>query len=87
MSVALLLGLDVLSLPRAFTGGVGSQANLTVYEMVKIDLGDGIVFSARAGFTAGLEALGLGLLGQDGFFENYNCEFRHKDKIFTIEPA
>jgi hypothetical protein len=86
LSTAILLGLDVLNSPKAFTGGVGSQSNLTMYERVKIDLGDGISFETRAGFTQGLDAIGLGLLGQTGFFEYFNVEFRHSEKIFTIEP-
>lgn len=86
LSLALLLKLDVLKLPKSFTGGVGSQANLTYYETITIDLGGGIVFSAYAGFTQGMDPIGFGLLGQSGFFEQHKVEFIHKDKIFTIEP-
>jgi hypothetical protein len=87
MIAATLLGLDILSLRKAYTAGVGSQANVTVYANVTIDLGDGITFRTEAGFTQGLDAIGVGLLGQTGFFENYNVEFRYAEKIFTVEPA
>jgi hypothetical protein len=87
LSAAAILGLDLPNLRKAYTGGVGSQTNLTYYETVTIDLGDGIAFEVEAGFTKGLDAIGLGLLGQKGFFENYNVEFRHIDKVFLIESA
>jgi hypothetical protein len=85
MTLAIMLKLDVLQLPKALTGGVGSQANTTYYDTLSIDLGGGVVFDAYAGFTQGLDSVGMGLLGQGGFFDSYNVEFRHRDKIFTVE--
>jgi hypothetical protein len=85
MSLAIMLKLDVLRLPKEMTGGVGSQANLTYYDHLTIDMGHGIVFTAYAGFTQGMDAVGLGLLGQNGFFDTYQVEFRHCDKVFIIE--
>jgi len=32
-----------------------------------------------------MDAIGLGLLGQNGFFDKYNVEFRNAEGIFTIE--
>jgi hypothetical protein len=85
LSLAILLKLDVLNSPKALTGGVGSQANLTYYDTITIDLGAGISFSAYAGFTQGMDPIGLGLLGQAGFFEKRRVEFLHAKKVFTIE--
>jgi hypothetical protein len=85
MSLAFMLKLDVLRLPKEMTGGVGSRANLTYYDNLTIDMGHGIVFTAYAGFTQGMDAVGLGLLGQSGFFDAYNVEFRHCDMVFIIE--
>jgi hypothetical protein len=85
--LATALGLDVPRLPKAITSGVGSQTNLTYYDNLTIDLGSGIVFTACVGFTQGMDAIGLGLLGQDGFFDQYNVEFRNAEGIFTIEAA
>ena len=31
--------------------------------------------------------IGFDLPGQHGFFESYNVEFRHRDRIFTTEPS
>jgi hypothetical protein len=87
LSLALLLKLDVLNLPKAYTGGVGSQNNPTYYDTVTIDLGEGIAFQARAGFATAMDSIGFGLLGQDGFFSQHNVEFRHSEKLFTVEPV
>ena len=87
LKLARLLHLDIERMPRATNRGVGSQSNLTCYTDVAIDLGNGIAFTAYAGFTEGLDAMGLGLLGQAGFFEQYNVEFRHSERLFTIESA
>jgi hypothetical protein len=87
LSLAILLKIDVLKLPKATTGGVGSQGNITYYDTLTIDIGNGIAFSAYVGFTQGLDITGFGLLGQSGFFENYKVEFLHKQKIFNVESA
>jgi len=50
LSLAILLKLDVLNLPKAYTGGVGSQNNPTYYDTVTIDMGEGIVFKGPRRF-------------------------------------
>ena len=87
LSLAILLKLDVLKLPKSLTGGVGTNANTTYYDTITIDLGNGIAFSAYTGFTQGMDLMGLGLLGQDGFFEHYRVEFLLSKKVFTIESV
>jgi len=87
LSVAFLLKIDVARLPKTMTGGVGSNSNVTYYDTVQIDLGEGIVFDAYAGFTEGLNSAGMALLGQDGFFEHFNVEFLHRQRIFTVEAS
>jgi hypothetical protein len=82
-----VLGLDFLGMPRHFTGGVGSSANLTAYSNLMIDLGSGIQCACYAGFTPGMNALGIGLLGQSGFFDSFNVCFYQKARKFTIETA
>jgi hypothetical protein len=85
LRLARLLKLEVQAMPREFTGGVGSESNVTYYDHLKIDLGKGIVFSAYVGFTEGMDAMAIGLLGQDGFFDQYNVEFRNAEGVFTVE--
>lgn len=87
LRLASLLNLDVYAMPREFTGGVGSESNATYFDDLKIDLGKGIVFSAYVGFTEGMDAMAIGLLGQDGFFDHFNVEFRNTEGIFTVESA
>jgi hypothetical protein len=87
LALAIVLKINILKLPKAFTGGVGSQVNVTYYDNLTIDLGNGIVFTAYVGFTQGMDQVGLGLLGQSGFFDRYNVEFLHSRKIFTIDPV
>ena len=87
LSLAILLKLDILKLPKAITCGVGSQANVTYYDTIPIDLGNGITFSAYAGFTQGMGPIGLGLLDQAGFVDRYRVEFHHRQKLFTVESA
>ncbi len=87
LTLAMALRLDTPRLPKALTGGVGSQANVTYYDDLTIDLGNGIVFTAYVGFTQGMDAIGLGLLGQDGFFDKYNVDFRNAEGIFTVESV
>jgi len=87
--VTSLLGLDPLNMKMHPTGGVGSQANLTYYEMVEIRMpvpnGTPLSFRTYAGFTQGADALGMGLLGQSGFFETFRVQFDHAAKVFHIE--
>jgi hypothetical protein len=81
---ALLLGLDLLSMPTEVTGGLGSMANVIHYAELEIDLGNGVKFTANVGFSEGMNFHGFGLLGQDGFFSNYDVSFSHKAGIFTV---
>jgi hypothetical protein len=84
LTYALMLGLDVLSMPKEEAGGLGSVANLVHYAELTIDLGRGVVFTANVGFTEGMNFHGMGLLGQDGFFSNYDVSFSHRASTFTI---
>jgi hypothetical protein len=42
-------------------------------------------FKAQAGFTPGMDAQGIGLLGQSGFFETFAVGFDHKAKQFYVD--
>lgn len=84
LTYALLLGIDVQSLPMEMTGGIGSMANVTYYDTVQVDLGQGVVFTAKAAFMEGMNMHAMGLLGQDGFFSSFDVHFSHKTSTFTI---
>ena len=91
LSFASVLGLDPLTLKKQMTGGVGSTANVTYYAEVDVQIpmspGVTLTFSTLAGFTDGLEAQGIGLLGQSGFFETFRVLFDLKAKVFTIDDG
>jgi hypothetical protein len=84
---ASVLGLDMLAMPTQFTGGVGSTANLTAYTQLAVDLGRGIQFQSYVGFTPAMDAQGIGLLGQAGFFDYYNVCFYQRQLRFTVETT
>lgn len=86
-SFASVLGLDILQMKKQLTGGVGNSANQTYYDFLHIDLGNGIQFRSYVGFIPGLDAQGIGLLGQSGFFSYYNVCFYQKQLKFTIETT
>jgi hypothetical protein len=85
LALAIALKLDVLSLPKAMTGGVGSTTNVTYYANVTIDIGNGISFPAYAGFTEAMNSQGIGLLGQADFFSIYSVAFCQKQGAFVID--
>jgi hypothetical protein len=81
------LGIDLLTLKKHLTSGIGSPANPTYYTDLDITLDRVIKFKSYVGFTPALDAHGMGLLGQAGFFEYYNVHFYLKQLKFTIETT
>ena len=84
-SFAAILGLDLLKMKNQNTGGVGNSGNMTFYDTIRITINEDIDFHVYAGFTLGLETMGIGLLGQAGFFSQYNVSFDHSRGEFFIE--
>lgn len=96
-SFAIALGLDPLTMKQQITGGVGNSGNVTYYDDLTIEVGQFLnvgststfqsrfSFKTYAGFTVGLDAQGVGLLGQYGFFENHSVTFDHKGREFHID--
>lgn len=66
------------------TSGVSTAAVPTHFCNVTLDLGP-IQMAVYAGFTIGLDQLGVGLLGQTGFFEKFNITFKHSASVFQLE--
>lgn len=85
LSFALQLGLDPLTKLASDTMGVGNGAVPTFYWPVKIEFPNVASFDVYAGFTMGLENVGLGLLGQCGFFDRVNVSFHHRSGLFAVE--
>jgi hypothetical protein len=79
------LGLDPLAAPLEMTIGVGSTNVPTHFANVDIDLQGVIQFPVYAGFTTGLDPVGIGLLGQSGFFDHFIVHFKLAQGIYEIE--
>lgn len=78
------LNLDPLTAPGESTVGVSTSQVSTHFCNIEIDLGP-VRLPVYAGFTVGLDQMGIGLLGQDGFFDRFCVAFRHAEGIFQIE--
>jgi hypothetical protein len=80
-------------MPMHMTGGCGSVANPTYYAEIEIQLRYNVnsgpqrtcAFKTFAGFTPGMDAQGIGLLGQSGFFEKFRTTFDHRARLFHID--
>jgi len=79
------LGLDALAAPVDMTSGLGSSNVPTHFTDVTIDLQGLTQFTVYAGFTIGLEQLGIGLLGQTGFFERFKITFDYANRQYAVE--
>ena len=86
LPVAGLIGLDITSMPKGETVGVGGKKDI-YYANVRIEIplplgqGNSMVFRTRVGFVQGLD---IGLLGQVGFFDRFDVSFSQRCGIFTI---
>jgi hypothetical protein len=79
------LGLNPLEAPIELTTGVGSTNVPTHFVNVEIDLQGVVRFPVYAGFTTGLDAVGMGLLGQSGFFDRFVVHFKLIQGVYEIE--
>ena len=80
-----ILGIDPQTAPVEMTRGIGTSSAVSHFANVTVDLQGLIQFPVFAGFTAGLDSLALGVLGQVGFFDRFNLGFRLSEKTCLIE--
>lgn len=85
LNFAQKLGLDLPAMPVAKSGGIGTPGIPTAHANVTVDLQGILRFDVYAGFTAGMDLWGVGLLGQRGFFDRFDVTFRHREDVFIIE--
>jgi hypothetical protein len=78
------LGINPLAAPAGNTSGIGSQPG-TVFHEVGIDIEGLVQFSVYAGFTSELEGWGVGVLGQNGFFDHLDVSLNFRQGTFEIE--
>ncbi len=96
LSLAHRLGLNVLDMPSSLTMGVGSSA-VVYHAQVNVEIGftrageqapfHVIRLDIITGFTEGLDAQGIGLLGQSGFFDRHDVLFSQRQGFFTIDTG
>jgi hypothetical protein len=79
------LGLDPLTCPVEGTSGVGSTNIPTHFSKIVIDLQGVVQIPIYAGFTPGMDLLGIGLLGQAGFFEAFRITFDYASSLYYLE--
>jgi hypothetical protein len=65
--------------------GAGSATQAAWFFRVTLHIGTLISYQVPVGFTAALEGLGFGLLGQNGFFDRFKVEFDLRNKVFFLE--
>jgi hypothetical protein len=82
-----MLDLDPLASPMETISGVASAGVPTHFFNLEIDLQGVVRFPVYAGFTTGLDDLGLGLLGQNGFFDRFHVHFKLPQRIYEIETV
>ena len=86
LPIAKRIGLDIASMPKGDVLGVGGKKDV-YYANVRIEIplplgqGNSMVFETRVGFV---QDLGIGLLGQVGFFDRFDVTFAQRRGIFTI---
>lgn len=74
-----------MTAPVEGTSGVGSTNLPTNFANIEIDLQGLIKIPVYAGFTVGMDKLGIGLLGQAGFFEAFKITFDYANKLYHLE--
>lgn len=84
LSFAAALGFSHLGQTPVNTSGVGSGAVPMYYWPINMNLGP-VAIDVLAGFTDGMNTIGMGLLGQFGFFDHFKVMFDHPGKMFHIE--
>ena len=87
ISFAHALGIDILQAKAEPTCGVGSHSVPTYFWDVLLRLKvDGIQEeTTRIGFTEGLEHLGFGVLGHNGFFDRYKVMFEFAKGLWMFQ--
>jgi hypothetical protein len=91
-SLAAPLGIALPNQRSCVFCGIGADAQVAFYEKIEMGLWDtaakkmGYRFAVYAGFCPSMEHVGMGLLGQDGFFSQFKVIVDYRAGCFDIEP-
>ena len=81
------LGLNIASNTRTFVfGGAGSNNQIAYFFDLNVTFENVVSYKLPIGFSSALNSVGVGLLGQNGFFENFGVSFDLRNGIFSLEP-
>jgi Aspartyl protease len=92
-SLAAQLGIAIPNSNASIFSGTANAPQIAYYETIKVGVWDRsnvnnpipIQFDLYAGFCETLEHVGLGLLGQAGFFSQFLVRFDHDNQFFDVE--
>ncbi len=65
--------------------GAGSSNQPAWFFPITLSIGTVISYQVSVGFTPALEGTGVGLLGQNGFFDRFKLEFDLRNSFFYLE--
>ena len=89
-SYAAQIGLGLERGKRHEFSGAGSHAQVAHFFDLRVAIPSTprpIRFHAQIGFTSALEGAGIGLLGQNGFFDRFRVTFDLPRGLFVISPT
>ena len=89
-SYAAQIGLDLRRGRRYEFSGAGSHSQIAHFFDLRVAILSTprpILFQAQIGFTNALEGAGIGLLGQNGFFDKFRVTFDLPKGVFVINPT
>jgi hypothetical protein len=66
-------------------GGAGSSNQPAWFFPIALSVGTVITYQVSVGFTPALDGVGVGLLGQNGFFDRFRVDFDLRNGLFYIE--
>ncbi len=91
-SLAAQLGINIPNQNASVFSGTANAPQIAYFETVKVSIWDMQTktftagFDLYAGFCETLEHVGVGLLGQDGFFSRFAVTMDRANSFFEINP-
>ena len=89
-SFAAALGVTIPNQNAYVFSGTAEAPQIAYFETIRTTIWNGnpdekaLQFDLYAGFCDTLELVGLGLMGQDGFFSRYQIQFYYEQNYFDV---
>lgn len=82
-----LIGLDVRSgMEQDFYGIIGSGPGQIFFHDISVEIG-GIAYPMRCGFSYDISPNGYGVLGQFGFFDTFDVNFKRRKQRIELKEV